>query len=119
MNFDLEMVCAPIIREESGLAVSSRNQRLNEQQKALASNLHKALQLGKTCLTGNHDISSAKKEVSNFISQWQDICLEYFEIVDKHTLETVDYMEDGREVALCIAAYLDSVRLIDNIIFKK
>ncbi|MCG8318604.1 MAG: pantoate--beta-alanine ligase [Cytophagales bacterium] len=119
MNIDLELVCAPIIREESGLAVSSRNQRLSEAQKALAANLYKALQLGQQLLAENHDISSVKREVSNFLSQWQDICPEYFEIVNTCTLKTVDYMEDGKEVALCIAAYIGSVRLIDNIIFKK
>ena len=119
MNIDLELVCAPTIREESGLAVSSRNQRLDQPQKALAANLYKALQLGKDMLAENHDISSAKKEVSNFISQWQDICLEYFEIVDKRTLKTIDYMENGKEAALCIAARVGSVRLIDNVLFKK
>lgn len=119
MNIDLELICAPIIREESGLAVSSRNQRLSEAQKALAANLYKALQLGQQLLAENHDISSVKREVSNFLSQWQDICPEYFEIVNTCTLKTVDYMEDGKEVALCIAAYIGSVRLIDNVIFKK
>ena len=119
MNIDLDLICAPIVREKSGLAISSRNQRLSEEQKAVASNLYKALLLGQELLAGNYDISSAKQEVSNFISRWQDICLEYFEIVNIRTLETVDYIDKGKEVALCIAAYVGSVRLIDNVIFKK
>ena len=119
LNMDLELICVPIVREQSGLAISSRNQRLSEKQRVVASNLYKALQLGRELLASNHDISSAKKEISNFISRWQDICLEYFEIVNSRTLKTVDYIEPDEEIALCIAAYVGSVRLIDNIIFKK
>lgn len=119
LNIDLDLICAPIIREKSGLAISSRNQRLNGQQKEVAANLYKALLLGQELLIADHDISSAKQGVSDFISQWQDICLEYFEIVNRRTLKTVEYVGKEEEVALCIAAYVGPVRLIDNIIFKK
>lgn len=119
LNIDLDLICAPIVREKSGLAISSRNRRLSEKQKEVAANLYKGLQLGQELLMANHDISSVKQQVSDFISQWQDICLEYFEIVNRSTLKNIDHIKHGGEIALCIAAYVSSVRLIDNIILKK
>ncbi|MDN5215596.1 pantoate--beta-alanine ligase [Fulvivirgaceae bacterium BMA12] len=119
LNIDVDLVCAPIIREESGLAISSRNERLTQPQRDVAANLYKALQLGRELLMNNHDISSIKQEISHFLAQWPDICLEYFEVVSQSTLEKIDNTKSMDDVALCIAAYVGSVRLIDNIIYQK
>lgn len=119
LNFDIQLVCVPIVRENNGLAISSRNQRLTAAQIDIASNLYKTLRLGESLLRKDDDVAKVKKELNNYLQQWPEINLEYIEVVNKDTLQCIKDFEWSQEIALCIAAFIGKVRLIDNIILKK
>ncbi|MDN5203962.1 pantoate--beta-alanine ligase [Fulvivirgaceae bacterium BMA10] len=114
LNFNTELRCIPIARESDGLAISSRNIRLTEDERALAHNLYKALELGKEILLLNSGIEKTKNEVFRFLAQWEQISLEYFEVVNGRTLDPIAKIDQSESVALCIAAYVGQIRLIDN-----
>jgi pantoate--beta-alanine ligase len=115
LSFDLELVCHPTVRETDGLAMSSRNKRLNKVQRELATQLYKALQLARRDLK-QKPLPTIKSEVAHYLSQVDELELEYFEIADPMTLQPVAEVADHDELALCIAAYVGEVRLIDNIL---
>ena len=112
MDVPVEIVQCPIIREESGLALSSRNKYLSEQGKTDALVLSKILNNLKACYKkGITDVTVLKETVYSYLTEKHD--LEYLEIVDKETLEDKETADD-RSIAL-IACRVEGVRLIDNI----
>lgn len=115
LHFDLELVCHEVVREAGGLAMSSRNQRLTPEGRKVALRLYEALQLAaQKVKTNQFAVAEIKSEVYSFLEQYPEIKLEYFEIADFQTLQPVDSFTEA--LALCLAAYVDNVRLIDNII---
>lgn len=117
LNFDLELVCHRIVREADGLAMSSRNQRLAPVARQVAPRLYEALQQAANQVKDKQvALQEIKYEVNTFLQQYPEIKLEYFEIVDAGTLQPVS--DFTKPLALCLAAYLDDVRLIDNIILE-
>ncbi|WP_210462685.1 pantoate--beta-alanine ligase [Rufibacter roseolus] len=115
LSFDLELVCFPIIREEDGLAMSSRNRRLTPEQRAVAPHLYEALQLLQKQLQSK-PVAEAKKEAEAFLASFPEIRLEYLEVVHAQTLQPLEEILAGVPVALCLAAFLGEVRLIDNML---
>lgn len=115
LSFDLELICHPIVREPDGLAMSSRNRRLSETERQVATHLYKALQLAAQRLP-NQPIPEVKTAVVNYLSQFPDIKLEYFEVADARNLQPLGSFENQRNIAFCIAAYVGEVRLIDNLV---
>lgn len=115
LSFDLELVCYPTVREADGLAMSSRNKRLTDAQRQQAPQLYKALQLAAANLQ-QKSIEAIKSEVAQQLQQVEELKLEYFEIADPHTLQPLQDVSGQEEVALCIAAFLGEVRLIDNML---
>lgn len=115
LGFDLELVCFPTVREESGLALSSRNKRLSERQQQQATHLYKSLRLAEEQI-GRMPVAAIKQEVASYLSGVGEVKLEYFEVADPATLQPVKEIGKSREVALCIAAHVGDVRLIDNIL---
>lgn len=115
LSFDLELVCYPTVREEDGLAMSSRNKRLDAVQRQIAINLYKALKMAASMLP-EKSVQSIKQEVSGYLGSIEQIELEYFEIADPGTLQPLAKIAPGQEVALCMAAHVGPVRLIDNIL---
>lgn len=117
LDFDLELVCHAIVREPDGLAMSSRNQRLTPMGRQVAPRLYEALQQAALQVQERRvTVNEIKSDLSSFLKQYGEITLEYFEIVDYQTLQPVQNFT--HPVALCLAAYLDNVRLIDNIIIE-
>lgn len=116
LSFQLELVVVPTLREESGLAMSSRNQRLTSAQFDQASVIYKALTRLKNQLLEGGDFNSLQQKESCELEQKGGFKVEYLELVDASTLENVVVVESG-EYAICIAAYLGDVRLIDNLVF--
>jgi len=114
LSFPLTVHCCPIFRENDGLAMSSRNLRIPTNKREVAAKIHQALQIGKESLL-SQSIESTQEKVKNFLSQFPDLTLEYFEVVDSETLEPVKSVKEQKQVALCIAVYLEGIRLIDNI----
>ncbi|MDX5422564.1 MAG: pantoate--beta-alanine ligase [Hymenobacteraceae bacterium] len=115
LSFDLELVCYPTIREADGLAMSSRNKRLDAQQRQIATNLYKALQMAKGELKQKPP-QEIKADVTAFLQGIDQVKLEYFEVVHPDTLQPVHDVNQLKEVALCIAAFVGPVRLIDNML---
>ena len=115
LSFDLELVCYPTVREQDGLAMSSRNKRLNAEQREIAANLYKALQMAAGMLP-EKPVQSIKQEVAAYLQSINQVELEYFEVADPSTLQPVQDVNEVKEVALCLAAQVGPVRLIDNVL---
>ncbi len=112
LNVPIEIVQCPIVREESGLALSSRNKYLTEQGKKDALVLSQILKNIKSCYQkGITDVSALKETAYGYLTDKHD--LEYLEILDKNTLEE-KANADKDSIAL-IACRVENVRLIDNI----
>ena len=115
LNVPIELIRCPIVREESGLALSSRNKYLDEQGKKDALALSKILNNIKACYNnGVNDISALKETAFQFLSETHD--LEYLEFVDKDSLEDKNKADDNTLVL--IACRVQGVRLIDNILLN-
>ncbi len=116
--FNLEIVGCPIVREADGLALSSRNARLSDEQRI------QALQISKTLFASveyaqTHTLAETKVFVESAISTAEGLRLEYFEIVDGNSLQTVCDWKDGSYIVGCITVFCGEVRLIDNIKYKE
>ena len=113
MNCKTKIVGVNTYREKNGLAKSSRNKLLTTEQKRLASNIFKSLVY---CKENKHlSIENLKNYVQYNLEKYK-IELEYVEFVEIQSMTPVDSLSKGKKIAICIAAYLDDVRLIDNII---
>jgi pantoate--beta-alanine ligase len=115
LSFQINIKTCPIIRESDGLAMSSRNMRLSAKARKIAPQIKEALDLGST-LIPHYSPDTVKEKVKDFISRMPELSLEYFEIADSETLAPVNNVKEHKGIALCIAAYLDEVRLIDNLL---
>ena len=118
MNYKLEIVGCPIVREEDGLALSSRNKRLSAQERENALNISRTLFKSRTFAT-SHTVSETQKMVEEAIEAAPGLRLEYFEIVDGNTLQKVNSWEDAQYVVGCITVFCGELRLIDNIKYKE
>ncbi|MBJ6117564.1 pantoate--beta-alanine ligase [Pontibacter sp. BT310] len=115
LGFNIELVCYPTVRETDGLAMSSRNKRLNADQRKIAVSLHVALELARKQLV-QVPLPTIKEAVAAYLKDKPEVALEYFEIADPLTLQPLTTITDVQEVALCIAAHVGPVRLIDNLV---
>lgn len=116
--FNLQIVGCPIVREDDGLALSSRNARLSSEQRT------QALQISKTLFASveyakAHTLAETKAFVGKAIEEAEGLTIEYFEIVDGDTLQTVSEWNDSNYIVGCITVYCGEVRLIDNIKYKE
>lgn len=115
LNFDLEIVGCPIVREEDGLAKSSRNTYLNAEERKAAVVLHKGLTEGEKLLeAGEKDAAKVVAAVREVIEKEPLAKIDYVELVDWNTLKPVNTVEDT--VLMAIAVYIGKTRLIDNVI---
>lgn len=117
LNLPIEVIGCPIIREKSGLAMSSRNALLSEQDRNTAVLISKTLFKAQE-LTNQITVEELKKWVIEQINTNKDFNIEYFDIVDDETLTTVNNWKEKNAKIGCIAAYIGGVRLIDNITFN-
>lgn len=113
-QFDLgfELICAPIVREADGLAMSSRNIRLNEDERSIAPLIYKTLR------AANSNTFKDPQIYCDFaITQLEHAYMkvEYVEVVDRNTLLPIKNWSDVKEKAICVAVQLGPIRLIDNI----
>jgi pantoate--beta-alanine ligase len=115
LNFDVRIVVCPIIREADGLAMSSRNAYLNPEQRKQALVLYRALMRVQT-LADRGESNSARLRVAGeqVMAEESAVKPDYFEIVNRETLEPVSDISSSALVA--VAAYVGSTRLIDNIV---
>ena len=118
MKFDLEIVGCPIVREEDGLALSSRNARLSSDERENALNISRTLFKSRT-FAATHSVSETQKMVEDAIAAAPGLCLEYFEIVDGNTLQKIGDWNETSYAVGCITVFCGEVRLIDNIKYKE
>lgn len=115
LSFDLQLEIVPTRREVDGLAMSSRNMRLNadERQKALL--LFNCLTTAKKRLIEGQTWPLIKSEVEKAFEKEGNARLEYFELVHPDTFEIIDTFDPNQKSSICVAAYIGEVRLIDNL----
>lgn len=117
LNFDIKIVGCPIIREEDGLAKSSRNTYLNKEERKQAVILSKALLKGKEQIeNGERKSSEIKKGITQIIETMPLAKIDYVEVVDFQTLESIEEIKG--EILVAVAVYIGKTRLIDNFIMK-
>jgi pantoate--beta-alanine ligase len=112
LKFPIEIVPCPTTREESGLALSSRNLRLNDIERENALIIYKTLQLVAS-LRKDHSPAETLTKAIDFFNTGE-LTLEYIEIVDSESLKVLSE-NWGEHPTCCIAAFCGEVRLIDNI----
>jgi pantoate ligase/cytidylate kinase len=117
LNLAVEIRACAIARDASGLALSSRNQYLTPAQKEQATVLFRSLQVAQQAFNaGERESSALIATAKDKLTAVPEVKLDYLEIVDPHTLQPLDQIEiEGR---IAIAAYLDSTRLIDNLLLR-
>ena len=117
LNFPVEIIRCPIVRESSGLAMSSRNAYLNAEQKEDATILYRSLQQAEHLFkTGEHRSSTLIQAVKDAFVSNQSLTLEYIALVDPTTLQPIASIEENG--LLAIAAKIGSTRLIDNLLLR-
>lgn len=118
LNFDIEIIGCPIIREEDGLAKSSRNTYLNTEERRAALCLSRSLNLGKELIaSGETSAEVVKSAIKAEIEKEPLSRIDYVEIVDLDTLESAERTDTG--ILTAIAVYIGKTRLIDNFIIEK
>lgn len=117
LNMDIEIIGCPIIREEDGLAKSSRNTYLSPEERKVAVILSKSLKLGKEAIEkGERDSKKIIDIITNNINTEKLAKIDYVEIVDPLSIENIDKIENSALVAM--AVYIGKTRLIDNFIYE-
>jgi len=117
LQLPVEIVAVPIVREASGLAMSSRNQRLSEEQKKSAAKIYRILRES-ILLAGESTPQHITDFVIGEINKVPGLLVEYFEIVDGHSLQLISSWQHSGYIVGCIAVFCGDVRLIDNIRYK-
>ena len=119
LSFDTEIVVLPTVREDSGLAISSRNLYLDAEEQQSAAVIHQALKLAKQAYKkGEHHAAKLVEIVRTTIEAEPRVRVDYVSVVDAETLEKLDKL-DERPMLIAAAAYVGKTRLIDNTMLNK
>ena len=118
LSFDLEIVARPTIREADGLAMSSRNRRLDAEARAIAPLLHQVLTAAAAQVRQGVPPAQVQANANATLAAEPLITPEYIEVADAQTLQPLAAYVPGRAVVLCLAAHLGGVRLIDNVVVE-
>jgi len=117
LNLSVEVIACPIIREENGLAMSSRNQLLSPEERHNAALIYKTLTEAKK-LSSEKSVKDLKEWVTETINKNPLLDVEYFEVVNDENLQPVKSWKGNSTKVGCIAAYCGKIRLIDNIVLN-
>ena len=116
MNFDVEIVGCPIVREEDGLAKSSRNTYLSDEERKAALCLSKSVKKGMEIIKEGISAKEVIDEMKKVINQEPLAKIDYVSMVDSLTMEDVETVD--RDVLVAMAVYIGKTRLIDNFSFE-
>ena len=117
LDFPVQIVVGPTVREADGLALSSRNAYLNPAQRKQALVLHRALMRVQTMSdTGVHEAAKLAEAGRQIIAEEPAVRLDYFEVVDPDSLEPVQ--DTARGALVAVAAFVGTTRLIDNVVLQ-
>ena len=119
LGYKFQLVPCPIVRETSGLALSSRNALMSEDERVLATNIYRTLRES-VVFSQAHTVTETQQFVVNQLNALEGLEVEYYEIVDGETLQTVTLWEDAAQIQGCITVFCGArlVRLIDNISYR-
>ncbi|MDL2303168.1 pantoate--beta-alanine ligase [Dysgonomonas sp. OttesenSCG-928-D17] len=117
LDLPVQIVPMPIVREVSGLAMSSRNERLSIEQRDTAANISRILFESRQWMETS-TVAETIKKVTDSINAFDGLDVEYYEIVDGYTLQSIADWDQPGYIVGCIAVFCGDVRLIDNIIYK-
>lgn len=114
LNMDLQIIGCPIVRESDGLALSSRNTLLSPEERERALTISRTL-FASLSYAKEHSLAATKSFVEDAINNTEGLKLEYYQIVDGNTLQSIKEWSDSDYAVGCIALFCGNVRLIDNI----
>lgn len=116
LNFDIEIVSCPIVREADGLAKSSRNTYLSKEERQASTIINKSLKKAKALIkSGERDSKNIIDFIKNEINKEPLAKIDYVSIVDNKTIKSITTVEEGSLIA--VAVFIGNTRLIDNFIF--
>lgn len=119
LGFETEIVVVPTVREESGLALSSRNTRLSDENRQKAAIVYRALREAKAAYKrGERNASTLTQLVNQVIAEEPLAVVDYIEVIDPETLQTVEKVTDN-ETLIAAAVRFGDVRLIDNVVLNR
>ncbi len=119
LNFGIEMVGVPTVREPDGLALSSRNVYLSPSERAQAAVLSRAVaEARRLAETGEQRARVLVESMLRILTQAPDARVQYAEVVDAETLQPIERLTPGQEVLAAVAVYFGQTRLIDNAFFR-
>ncbi len=118
-KYPLEICPCPIVREPDGLALSSRNSLLSSEERQLAVNISRVLFISQT-YAKNHSLSETRQWAIDTLNSLEGLEVQYYEIVDGNSLQSLNNWEDSDYVVGCITVFCGTipVRLIDNVKYK-
>ena len=118
LNYPIQMVPCPIIREENGLAMSSRNKYLTENEFSVAATIFKALENSKKLLKdGEINVEKLKREITRIIKSEPQFKIDYVSVASGDTLEEFEGELSG-DILVSVAVFLGKTRLIDNFTYS-
>lgn len=117
LSFPIQIVGCPIVREASGLAMSSRNRRLSAKGLATAAHIFMGLQAARQSFQSGQSAQETKKSVQDFYASVNGLEIEYFELVNEQMEKLGNPYPPGPVIA-CVAAVVEGVRLIDNLYLR-
>ena len=119
LNFDLEVIGLPIVREDDGLAMSSRNAYLTKDERQEAKIVYQSLELAKSrILRGETSVKKITTEMKLLVEDSALSRIDYTTIVSSQTFQPILELENGQDILIAIATYVGSTRLIDNFRLK-
>ena len=120
LKFHLEIVACPVIREESGLAMSSRNTLLTSEERDIAAHIYKVLASSVSFASAGHTVKETHDYVCTSINAVEGLEVQYYNIVDGTSLADVDSWRDSEDIVGCITVFCGHtpIRLIDHIRYK-
>ena len=119
LNFDLEVIGLPIVREDDGLAMSSRNAYLTKDERQEAKIVYQSLELAKSrILRGETSVKKITTEMKLLVEDSALSRIDYTTIVSSQTFRPILELEKGQDILIAIATYVGSTRLIDNFRLK-
>jgi pantoate--beta-alanine ligase len=115
-SFPVEVKSIPTLREEDGLALSSRNLRLSSDERIKATVFFRSLELAKKLIRQKESLTKVKSAARQMIETIPGVRLEYFELADSENLTLLENVESSAQPILLVAGYVGEIRLIDNML---
>jgi pantoate--beta-alanine ligase len=115
LKFNITLHSIPTLRDTDGLALSSRNLRLNGLERKKAPIFYEALRMAQKQLLRGSKLADVRNEVRKMVESYPEVRLEYFELADSKNLNLLEIVSEAEKPIMCIAGYVGEVRLIDNL----